>query len=259
MPLYPVLFSIAGVPVYSWGLFFALGFLAATLFVLRRAGSADIPGPAVLDLGVLVLLGAVAGARLLFVLLNWHRYLPDPAAIFGLREGGISGLSFHGGLVGGFLAGWLYARRRRLPVGVLANMAAPALALGYAITKVGCFLSGDDYGTLTVVPWAVTTWMAPGLRHPVQLYDAALNLLLFAGLWHRLRRPLLPPWSVFALYLAGYSLIRFTTEFFRDGPRLWGTWLTLAQLVSLVGMAAGTAAWLHLDRRRGAAAGEVGA
>ncbi len=246
--MYPILFNIGPFHVYSWGLFFVLAFIGGVIVAAKGARRYGIPAENVFDMALWILVGSIVGARGLFVALEWPSYAGEPWwQIFGFEAGGLSGLSFHGGLLGGFLAGLVYAKGHRLSIPALANVVAPALALGYAIAKVGCFLNGDDYGTVSSVPWAVQTWMAPGLRHPVQLYDGFLNFLLFILLWRLLSDKRFARGELFPLYLALYSSIRFTTEFVRESPVLFFGWMKVAQFASLlVGLAA--VAWIAWSR-----------
>lgn len=242
------MFDIGPFHVYSWGLFFVLAFIAGIVVAVKAARRHGIPAENIYDMALWILVGSIVGARALYVALEWPSYAGEPWwRIIGFETGGLQGLSFHGGLLGGFLAGLWFAKRRHLSVPTLANVVSPALALGYAIAKVGCFLNGDDYGTLTNVPWAVRSWMVPGLRHPVQLYDGFLNFLLFILLWRLLPNKRFAHGRLFALYLALYSLIRFTTEFVRESPVLFFGWMKVAQFASLV-VGLGAVAWILLSR-----------
>ena len=139
-------------PIHMFGLMVVLGFGAGMMLASRVARERGLPGEARLDAAVAILFASVAGARLLVVRLNLHHYLQHPASTFYLWEGG---MSFHGGLAGGLLAGVIYMRKHRLPVLAIADAAAPGLALGYAIGRVGCLLNGCCYGGPTTLPWGL--------------------------------------------------------------------------------------------------------
>ena len=152
-------------------------------------------------------------------------------------------MSWFGGFAGGIAAGLVFMRRARLrPMAVLAA-AAPGLAVGHAIGRVGCFLVGDDYGRPSTLPWAVA--FPSGLPptdvpvHPTQLYEA-IPLVALAVLLTRLRATGTPDRRVFGVYLLLAGLLRFAIEFLRVDERvLLG--LSVAHLAALAAMATGAA------------------
>lgn len=178
-------------------------------------------------------LSAVVGARVLFVLTQ----LFSGKAWNELGDWWQGGLVFYGGLFGALAFLFLYSRWRRLAVVPLFNTAAPAIALAHAVGRVGCFLNGCCHGSPADAPWGVTMTdprVLSSLKgvpiHPVQLYEAALLVVLALLLWRvaswRSRR--------FVIYLVGYAGIRFAMEFFR-GDALRGTWglFSTSQWISL--------------------------
>ena len=151
------------------------------------------------------------------------------------------GLIFYGGFIVAALAVVAFARIRHLPLLTLGDFTVSALPLGHAFGRMGCFLNGCCYGAPTDVPWAVP--MAGALRHPVQLYEAGFNLLLYGVLHLLLRRQ--RPGLVSAVYMIAYGAWRFGIEFLRGDDRLRTAGLDVAQLISLglimigAGLAAG--------------------
>src|SRR4051812_38024129 len=129
----PRLFHIGPFTVYSFGLMVILGFLAAVVLAGRLARQRGLPGDAFAEAAVAILFSSIAGARLLFVLLNLHDYAHHLSDVVAIWQGG---MSFHGGLAGGVLAGVIFFRKRKLPILPMADAVAPALALGYAIGRV---------------------------------------------------------------------------------------------------------------------------
>lgn len=155
--------------------------------------------------------------------------LEHPGSIFVLTDGG---LSFHGGLAAGIVSGILYCRFRGIDRWLMADLAAPYIALGYSIVRIGCFLRGCCYGVATDVPWALPASELDDIpRHPTQLYSSALSLLLFIYLCSRRNHSGFKGMLMFQ-YVFLYSLVRFAVEFVREGERL-ALGLTLAQWVSL--------------------------
>lgn len=250
--MFPTLLKIGPITLHSFGLLVILGFMAGTFLAARLARERSLPGEAFLDAAVVMLFSAIAGARLLFVLLNWKHYSANPLQAVSLWEGG---MSFHGGIAAGVLSGIWFMRRRGIALLPMADAAAPALALGYAIGRVGCLLNGCCHGGPTHLPWAISGAFckdgAPGLTyHPAQAYAALISLGLCAGLMYAYRRPHRAG-QVMALYAAGYSIYRFAIEGVRAGITadviLLG--LTEAQLFSILSLAAAVAWWVWLSRR----------
>ncbi|MCC6445435.1 MAG: prolipoprotein diacylglyceryl transferase [Armatimonadetes bacterium] len=236
--MHSVLFKIGPFAVHSYGLMVVLGFMAAALWLIRAGKEDGITSEMVFDLMLYIMAAAVVMSRLVFVLLEWRAYAPHPVDALKIWEGG---LSFHGGLLGGILAALWYCRRHAVPFWKLADHAAPGLALGYAIARIGCFLNGCCYGTPTGLPWACR-FQDPPLSghltppsHPTQLYATLINLGVFfmlASLWKRRRYD----GQTFGQYLIAYAAYRFFVEFFRKGAtaRDLALGLTEAQWASIV-------------------------
>jgi phosphatidylglycerol:prolipoprotein diacylglycerol transferase len=150
--MFPILLKLGIFRIYSYGLFVALGFLAGAKIFLIQARREKIPDNVVYDLVLVVLISAIAGARLLYVFFNLNEYLHHPLNILHLWRGG---LVFQGGLVGVGLAVIVFCRIKHLDLRKTGDWIAPASALGHAFGRIGCFLAGCCYGTPTKVPWAV--------------------------------------------------------------------------------------------------------
>ncbi len=250
------------VEVRSWGTMLMIGFLAAMLWALWDGRhDEEITFDLMIDLTLVILIGAIIGSRALAVILDWSAYAERPGSIWHVWEGG---LSFHGGLIGGTLAGLGLTRLRGLSVARMADRLMPAVAIGYAITRIGCFLNGCCFGAPTTSALGVHFHFAGEAdiaRHPTQLYSAALSLFIFAILLavrSRLRRP----GHLALLYVIIYSVGRFGIEHFRRGASAVVYQplapLTYAQVGSIaIVVAAGV--WMALDTivaRRREARGE---
>ena len=231
----------------------ALAFLAGIWTAARRAPFGGIPGEKLLDLGPWLIVGGIAGARLLYVISYWpERFAGQPLSeLFMVWNGG---LVYYGGFIGAALACIVYARVRKLPLWKLADVMAPSVALGSAFGRIGCFLNGCCYGRACHLPWAVTfpetaRGAPPGVPlHPTQIYDSLLNLALYGGLAWLYRRKKFDG-QVFASYLVGYALLRSFVEAFRgDYPVYLNGWATPGQKVSLGIFAAGLLLWWGLPR-----------
>jgi phosphatidylglycerol---prolipoprotein diacylglyceryl transferase len=237
----PVLFQIFGFPVHSYGLMLAIAFLVGIVGLGKSVKKLGISFDTIVDLGTWILIGAVVGARLAYVITEYQYYLAAPLDIFKINSGG---LAFHGGLIGGFLAGFWFLRRKRIYPWKLADQAAPFVALGYAVTRVGCLLNGCCYGKPTTLPWAMKCAANDQvLRHPTQIYSMIGSLVLFGILW-LMRDHRRFPGFLFLLYIGLYSILRFVVEYFREGPVLVpGISLAQAVCIVLAAIAFGLIGW----------------
>jgi len=227
--VFPVMLRVGPVELYSYGLMLALAFLAGVAVATAESKRRGLHPEELTDLFLVTAVMAVLSARLLHVALSWDLYAGSPWQVLSVWEGG---LSIHGGVAGGLVTGWWFARRRHLPYLVLADATAPGLILGTAIGRLGCFLNGCCYGVVTAGWWGTRTRYAPGWRHPTQLYELVLALGLFAFLWSRRRLPVRSG-RLFFMYVAGYAGIRLVVEAFREVDGYLGR-LTYAQAVSLL-------------------------
>jgi phosphatidylglycerol:prolipoprotein diacylglycerol transferase len=227
----PVLFSIFGWPVHSYGFMLAIAFLIAIIGVGRAAKKQAIGFDIIIDLATWVLIGAVVGARIAYVITEYQYFIHASWwEVFKVSSGG---LAFHGGLLGGFSAGYIFVKRKQIFPWKLADIVTPYIAFGYAIVRIGCLLNGCCYGKAATVPWALHCAANDfSLRHPTQLYSAAGSLILFGILW-LLRNHKHFAGFLFLLYVGLYSIMRFIVEIFRESPMVF-PWLSLAQLVCII-------------------------
>lgn len=216
--MHPILVDVGPVAVHTYGLFVALGFLAAmgwTWLEVRRAGLDENLIP---DFALLGLFGGLLGARLMYVLLNLDWFAAHPANIVMFWKGG---MVFSGGAVlGAALPIWL-AWKKGAPVLRWLDCVAPAAGLGQAIGRLGCYSAGCCYGAPTDQPWAAT-FTDPGSLarplgvplHPTQIYHALAGLACW-GLILASKRWLTRPGQRIGLFLVLFPVFRFTIEFFR--------------------------------------------
>jgi phosphatidylglycerol---prolipoprotein diacylglyceryl transferase len=233
----------------TFGICFALAFVLAGALLGRRLVELGKPWDWAYEASLAALVGGLVGSRVDYLLQNWDEVSDDLAG--NLISG--SGLVWFGGLVGGAAGVLLWARWRGFLGVRLLDAFAPALALGYAVGRVGCQLSGDgDYGVASDLPWAMAypegTVPTTEEVHPTPVYETLAMGLVALLLWHL--RDRLRPGALFALYLVLAGAERLLVELVRRNESVVAG-LTFAQLVSLAMIAAG-AAWLA--RLRGAAA-----
>jgi phosphatidylglycerol:prolipoprotein diacylglycerol transferase len=239
--------NIGPLELKTFGICFAFGFVAAGLVAARRLRELDLPIDWAYEMGFSALVGGVVGSRLYFIVQHYSDVKDD--LIGNLFSG--SGLVWYGGLIGGVVAVCLWARYRDFLGLALLDLAAPALALGYAIGRCGCQLSGDgDYGKPWDGLWAMAypdgTVPTDRTVHPTPVYE---TLAMGLGAWMLWQlRDRVRAGVLFAIYLLYAGAERFLVEFLRrnDDAALG---LTVAQLESLAMMAAG-AVWIAIVARR---------
>ena len=239
----------------------AIAFLIGLWVVSRQAKRAGLDSGRVTDMAVWVLIAGLLGAKLLLVAVDWRYFARNPRELLSIFQ---SGGVFYGGLIAGILVAWLYARRYQLPVWRTADVLAPGVIIGQAIGRLGCFSAGCCWGKPTQVPWAVTFTDVFAARavgtpmdtplHPSQLYESlAAFLIFFFLLWLAPRKRF--DGQVTLAYVALYSAVRFTLEFWRgDAER--GTWfggvISTSQIVAIL-LLLGAALALRSIRRGQAA------
>ncbi len=224
--MHPVLFELhlgrwVDFTVGTYGLFYALGFLLALRLAVAYARRDGIETSRVVDLGILMLLSGFLGAKLLLYVLDARYYLENPLEMIrSLRSAGV----FYGGFILATLVSLVYVRRHRLPLGKVADLMSPPLALGQAIGRLGCFAAGCCYGTACDLPWAVTftdprAHQLTGVPlnvplHPTQLYHALADLLILAITASLMRRRRFDG-QVFWVYVLSYAILRGLVEMLR--------------------------------------------
>lgn len=215
--MHPVLIRIGPLTVHTYGVFVAAGFLLGLAVAVRLAKEDKIPSERIIDIGFYALLSAIIGSRLFFVVINAGYYLRHPLDVFKIWEGG---LVFYGGLILAIPVTLWYIRKHNLDAWTIADVFAPALAIGHALGRLGCFSAGCCYGKPGGMPWAVTFEDPECLAktgiplHPTQIYEALGEFLNFLILMV-IRRHYLFRGQLFWSYIVLYSVLRFIVEFFR--------------------------------------------
>jgi phosphatidylglycerol:prolipoprotein diacylglycerol transferase len=226
--MHPIICQLGPFTVYSYGLMLALAVITASYLTAREAQKRGMARDVVYDLAFWVVLWGILGARLFYVLLNVDYFREFPLDILMLQKGG---LAWQGSLLAGTLAGIFFIRKKKLPLLLFLDTAAPFIALGHAIGRIGCFLNGCCYGKAS--SWGIyfPVWHEQLL--PTQLYMVLGELAVFLILRALQKRADQPAGRLFVLYLMLSSLERFIVEFFRaDHVVLWGG-LSIFQYVCL--------------------------
>lgn len=222
--MHPRLITTPFFTIHTFGALLALAFVAAMWWIVREAKREGLNHDRVISLGMWAIGGGILGAKLLLVLRTLSEYTSDPTQLWSLSFLESAG-DFYGGFLGALLAVSIYFwRHRELPVWRTADLCGPAIALGQAIGRIGCFMAGDDYGRLANVPWSVTFTDPDAARiggaplgvplHPVQLYESLVCFMLFLFLvWLRRRKHF--DGQIILAYALLYAVARFLIEYFR--------------------------------------------
>ena len=256
MTVHPLIIHLGNFTLTGYGIMMMLGFLVAGWIYSRELARRGFDSAIAWDTVVLGVIGGLAGSKIYFAISVGHI-----AAIFSR-----GGLVWYGGLAGGVVAVSAYMWLKKLPFPVLLDAVSPSLAVGYLLGRVGCFLVNDDYGLPSHLPWAMAfpqgapPSTAGNLQqqfhavipagtppfqvltvHPTQLYEIAMTFVVFTLLWRWKEHRHAAGW-LFGVYLVLSSIERIVAEIFRaKDDRILGT-ITVAQILSVLLIAAG--AWI---------------
>ena len=287
--MFPVLFQfhLFGrlIQIPGYGFMVATGFVGAVVVAFRQGKKQGIESDQMLDLWFWIVMGALVGSRFLYVVLNWEQFTGRLLRVFDFWEGG---LVFYGGLIAASAVAVLVIRLESMPGLRTADVVAPAVALGHAFGRMGCFAAGCCFGQPTGSSWGArfSGWsiayqeMAHSGRidplvqettaalHPTQLYEAIGEAFIFFALMHLSKKKRFDG-AIIAAYLVAYSVLRFCTELFRGdqtrGYLVQPHWpwlnrflgvgvqahplLSTSQAISLVAAVLGTGLFVFLARR----------
>ncbi|MDD3654170.1 MAG: prolipoprotein diacylglyceryl transferase [Desulfotomaculaceae bacterium] len=237
----PIAIKFGTLPIYWYGIIMTVAFILATALAYRFALKSDIDPEHILNLLILIIPAAIIGARLYYVFFSWENYSHNPMEVLAIRQGG---LAIHGGLLGGFLAGFYYVRKHHLDFWEMADIFAPCIILGQAIGRWGNFINREAFGGpvsrefISSFPGFIQKQMFIGgqYHHPTFLYESLWNLLVFIVLMVSRKRVQFQG-QIFLQYLTLYSFGRFFIEGLRTDSLMLGP-VRVAQLVSLFLIAA---------------------
>jgi phosphatidylglycerol:prolipoprotein diacylglycerol transferase len=258
--VHPRLLTTPFFTLHTFGAILAAAYLAALGWLTRGARRDGLDPDVFLSVGMWVIIGAIIGAKALLVVREFSDYVATPSLLWSSSLLTSAG-DFYGGFVGGITGFVLFFLiHRDLPFWRAADLCAPAIALGQAIGRIGCFMAGDDYGRPTSVWWAVTFTHPDASSiggaplgvplHPVQIYESLVCLAIFVFLvWLRPRKQ----WDgeIFVVYTVLYAVNRFWLEYFRgDADRgfVFGGLLSTSQFIALVAILASLVVWRMLRR-----------
>jgi len=257
------LFGHETVTLHTYGFLLAIAFLVGLFVVSAQAKKAGMDAGRLTDMAVWLLIAGLVGAKLLLLAVDWSYYVRNPREILSVFQ---SGGVFYGGLLGGLAVAAFYAWRYKLPGWKTADVMAPALVVGQAIGRLGCFAAGCCYGKPASVPWAVTFTDVYAARqtgtpmdtplHPSQLYESFACFLIFLFLiWLAPRKRF--HGQVMLAYAVLYSVARFGLEYLRgdaDRGSVFGGLLSTSQLIAAVLVVAAIALFPYLRKTQPTAA-----
>jgi phosphatidylglycerol:prolipoprotein diacylglycerol transferase len=259
------------VPIYAYGVMLGTSLVVGWFLAMRLAKQDGIDQQQAGTIYMWTAIWSIIGARLLYVVTNLSDF-DGIGQMFMVNRGG---LVAYGGMIGGFFASWYGCRKRKIPLLQWADVAAPSVVLGTAITRMGCFLFGCDYGARSSLPWAVRfpgpNPLAPqgspawqhhvqdfGLSraaewsyavHPTQIYEAFVGLFLFTALM-LIRRYRRFSGQVFLGWVIGYGIFRPLIEIVRDDDQRGNVGpLSTSQFIGIVSVLLGVALFVALFRR----------
>ena len=238
-----VAFTIFGIDVMWYGVLIATGMLIGIALAIGEAKRVGISEDDVLNIAIIAIPVAIICARLYYVIFSWDYYSQNPGEIFNIRGGG---LAIHGGLIGGILTGFIYAKVKKLDFFKTADAVMVGMPLAQAIGRWGNFINGEAHGGPTSLPWGI---MVDGVKvHPTFLYESIWDFGIFLFIMFYRRKKKTYEGEVIVSYITLYSIGRFFIEGLRTDSLMFGP-IRMAQFISLVGVVGGLVLHFYLKNR----------
>ena len=251
--MHPILFKIGPITIYTYGVLIATAFFLGLALAARQARVEGEDPQKIMDLSFYILISAIAGSRLLYIVVEYKEYISNPLRIFKVWEGG---LVFYGGFIMAMAVVIIYVKKNEMSLWKVGDILAPSVAIGQGVGRLGCFFAGCCYGRETDVPWAVIfknpNTLAPMdvHLHPTQLYDSANGFIIFAILLI-LRKFKKFDGQLFWTYTLLYAVGRFIVEIFRGDERGFVTAsLSTSQFIAIPLFAVSIVMLIKLKRRK---------
>lgn len=263
--MFPTLFHIGPIPIHSYGLMIAIGFLVAITVVKKLSEKSGINVDQIMDLSFWSLIVGFIGARFLFILTRWDSFAADPVSVFKVWEGG---LVFYGGPLAVVPFALYFMRKNQLPLWRTSDVLVPGLTIAHAFGRIGCIGAGCCYGRPTNENWGFkfnSDLVDESLRgvylHPTQLYECVALVILFFGLLATFRKKAFDG-QVALVYFMAYPIIRSIIEIYRGdiirGFVIPGI-LSTSQFISVLVFAVATGLLVYRLKRVNASGGPAAA
>jgi phosphatidylglycerol:prolipoprotein diacylglycerol transferase len=250
----PTIFSFGSFQLRYYSMMYPVAFAVVyflTLYRIKNEGY-EYTAETIQDYLVWAMLGVIIGGRFGYALFyNFGYYFHHPLEIIlpfdfshGFKFIGISGMSYHGGLIGVVIVFILFCRKHKFNPWYFGDLFCPAIPLGYTFGRIGNFINGELFGRVTTMPWGMyfPFDLTLSLRHPSQLYEALFEgIVLFILLWLIRKKKMFDGFLV-GIYICGYGFVRFFIEFFREPDYQLGLvlgFMSMGQVLCLLMMAAG--------------------
>lgn len=230
--MYPVLLDLGFIKIHSYGLFFALAFVVAIFFGLKRCSKYNIKKEEVYDIAFYIMFSSLIGAKVLSLILDYRYILENGITLDLLR----SGFVFLGGLIGGVSGGFYYVIKTKKNMLVFMDFVAPIVPLSHAIGRIGCFLNGCCYGRVTSSSCGIVfPAIGDGQPHiPTQLIESLFLLIIVITILFIEKKEYLNKGILLIVYISSYSVFRFIIEFYRgDDIRGFFGVLSTSQWISI--------------------------
>ena len=250
----PTIFSFGSFQLRYYSLMYLVAFAVVYFLTLYRIKNENYKYTAetIQDYLVWAMLGVIIGGRFGYALFyNFGYYFQHPLEIIlpfdfshGFKFVGLSGMSYHGGLIGVVIVFVLFCRKHKINLWHFGDLFCPAIPLGYTFGRIGNFINGELFGRVTTMPWGMYFPLDPSqsLRHPSQLYEALFEgIVLFILLWLIRKKKIFDGFLV-GIYICGYGFVRFFIEFFREPDYQLGLvlgFMSMGQVLCLLMMAVG--------------------
>jgi phosphatidylglycerol---prolipoprotein diacylglyceryl transferase len=241
--MYPRLFELGPITVYTYGLLLAMAYLGGLQLALIRGKQRGLDPARIMDLGIWIIVSALVGAKAMLLLVEWNYFSQHPGELISLAQ---SGGVFYGGLILAVAVALWYLWRHKMPMWTVCDVFAPGIAFGHVVGRLGCFFAGCCYGTATTLPWGITfhdqfahanvgTPLDIAL-HPTQIYEAGAELLILIFLLVTEKRGRPFAGRTFWTYMFLYGVSRFIVEIYRGDPRgsVFGGALSTSQFISVL-------------------------
>ncbi|OQA86348.1 MAG: Prolipoprotein diacylglyceryl transferase [Lentisphaerae bacterium ADurb.Bin242] len=254
--MHEIAFDLFGMPIHWYGIFVATGFLVSLVVLQYKRRYAGMTSDQIFDLGIIVVVCGILGSRLFYVIQFHRQFEGNWLKVFRIDQGG---LVFYGGFILAFLTIWLYCRWKKLSIPRILDICAPAMALGHAFGRIGCFMQGCCFGApcrhgVVFPPGSAPAERFPDMGsvlpnlkiygqavassqalYPVQLFESFGNLLLGLFLLFLFKK-VKKAGQIAAVYFIGYGILRFCLEFLRGDHTDRFLGMTNAQVIGLAVM-----------------------